>query len=229
MVDCDLVQGWDILLLHLTNDESLDLGELPVVSETEDCCPIFSGCLVDRVYTVDDGRVTRELVIEADVQRLKYSRVIKHPEETRKVVDSHALEDARISVRAPRPLSCAISCELFPKHGRLALEEKAGVRHTFSETCGVLWRARTYGHGKARFRPGFANGWVSNWTIFDRRSRWETYQKYYVAPVDVVLSVPAITLESRLVHGEIRPISVSGVTRSRDAGIRWPLVWWGGN
>jgi len=58
----------------------------------------------------------------------------------------------------------------------------------------------------------------------------ETHQKYYIAPVDVVLSVPAITLESRLVHGEIRPISAFGVTRSRDPGSRrWTLVWWCSN
>lgn len=58
MIDRDLVQGRDTLLLHFTNDESLDLGELPMVSESEDCCPIFGQCLVDRVYTAEDKRLT---------------------------------------------------------------------------------------------------------------------------------------------------------------------------
>ena len=57
MIDCDLVQGWDGLLLHLTNDEILDLGELPVVSETEDGCPIFGRRFVDRVYTAEGAKV----------------------------------------------------------------------------------------------------------------------------------------------------------------------------
>jgi len=156
VIDGDFVEGWDGLLLHLANDEGFDLGELPVVSKTEDCCPVFGWRIVDRVYGI-----------------------IKHPKETGKVVDSHTIEDARISVRTPRSLSCAIPCELFPKHRRFAFEEMA---------------MDTEKH------------------VFD--------QKYYVATVDVVLSVPAITLERRLVHGEIRPISAFGVAGSRDAGCR---------
>ena len=58
----------------------------------------------------------------------------------------------------------------------------------------------------------------------------EIYQKYYVATVDVVLSVPAITLKGRLVHGEIRPISAFGVALSRDAGCRLrTLIRWNGS
>lgn len=57
----------------------------------------------------------------------------------------------------------------------------------------------------------------------------EIYQKYYVATVDVVLSVPAITLKGRLVHGEIRPVSAFGMAGSRDAGRRlWTLKRWSG-
>ena len=54
MVDCDLGQGWDGLLLHLANDESLDLGELPMVSESEDGCPVFGWRFVDGVHPVDE-------------------------------------------------------------------------------------------------------------------------------------------------------------------------------
>ena len=49
VVDGDLGEGWNGLLLHLTNGEGLDLRELPVVSETEDGRPILSGRLVDGV------------------------------------------------------------------------------------------------------------------------------------------------------------------------------------
>ena len=55
MINCDLVQGWDVLFLHLTNNEGLDLGELPVVSETEDSCPVFGWRVIDSVYTVGGG------------------------------------------------------------------------------------------------------------------------------------------------------------------------------
>jgi len=162
-------------------------------------------------------------------QRCRDSRIVKYPEETRKVVDNHAFEDARIRIRTPRSLTCAIPCELLPKHRRFALEEITVVRHTFSETCGVLYlweRARTYAHGKGRFRPVFAA--IGRFTIVEVDG--ETYQENYVATVDVVLSVSAITLEGRLVHGEIRPISAFGVAWSQDAGSRWwTLVGWGGN
>ena len=49
VINGDLVEGWYGLLLHLTNSKSLDLGELPVVSKTEDGSPIFSWCFVDGV------------------------------------------------------------------------------------------------------------------------------------------------------------------------------------
>lgn len=56
------------------------------------------------------------------------------------------------------------------------------------------------------------------------------YQEYYIAAVDVVVSVPAITLEGWLAHGEIRPVSAFGVALSRNAGRRrWTFVWWGGD
>jgi len=148
MINGDLVEGWDGLFLHLTNGKSLNLRELPVVSETEDCCPIFSWCFVDGV----------ELVIE-------------HPEETRKVIHSHAIEDARVCIRTPGPLSCAvaISYELLPKHRGFTLEEKTvhAKKHVLNE-------------------------------------------ENYVAAVDVVLSVPTVSLEAWLVHDEIRPVSTFG-------------------
>jgi len=56
------------------------------------------------------------------------------------------------------------------------------------------------------------------------------HQENYVATVDVVLPVSAIALESGLVHGEIRSISIFGVVRSQDAGSRCcTLVWRGGS
>jgi len=86
--------------------------------------------------------------------------------------------------------------------------------------------ARTYAHGKARFRPVSAA--IGRFTIVEVDG--DTYQENYVATIDVILSVPAITLKGRLVHGEIRPISAFGVARSQDAGSRWwTLVRWGGN
>ena len=67
MVDCDLVQGWDVLLLHLTNGEGLDLGELPVVSEAEDGCPVFGRCFVNGVYAVHERELTRQVAFGAEV------------------------------------------------------------------------------------------------------------------------------------------------------------------
>ena len=63
-----------------------------------------------------------------------------------------------------------------------------------------------------------------------KRADVGAYQENYVAAVDVVLSVPAIALEGRLVHDEISPVSTPGVAMSRDASRRWrTLVWWGGS
>ena len=66
MINRDFGEGWDGLLLHLANDESLDLGEFPVVSKTEDGCPIFGRRIVDRVYTVDERRLARRLAFGSD-------------------------------------------------------------------------------------------------------------------------------------------------------------------
>ena len=67
MIDRDLVQGWDVLLLHFTNDEGLDLGELPVVGETEDGCPVFGWRFVYGVYTGGGRGLTRQVAFGAEV------------------------------------------------------------------------------------------------------------------------------------------------------------------
>jgi hypothetical protein len=108
VIDRDLFEGWDGLLLHLTNGESLDLGELPMVCETEDGCPIFGLCFVDGVCAVEGWRVGWR-----SGQRCRNSRVVKHPKETRKVVDrshhrgrtgQHPNPPGRS--RVPYPASC---------------------------------------------------------------------------------------------------------------------------
>lgn len=54
MVDDDLVNRWDGLFLEFSNDQRLDLTELPVMGKPQDGSPILRGGIVDGVYAVQD-------------------------------------------------------------------------------------------------------------------------------------------------------------------------------
>ena len=65
-----------------------------MVSETKDGFPIFGWCFVDGVYTVNEGRRVKS----RSGRRCRDSRVVEHPEETRKVIHGHAIEDTGICI-----------------------------------------------------------------------------------------------------------------------------------